>query len=134
MSVRVPWATTMAPRFEVDPRLKNIDNELVEVVFGEFQENVDLMAIHLRDARNLLYGARESEGDRALGRSALLLAAAARKSKLVCLRGIAIEIAKKRPGVLNPPQVRYLQRIDKAIDDNGRIIERPSRQSLSQRL
>jgi len=124
----------MPPRIEIDPRLKNIDNELTEIVFEEFQKNVDLVAIHLRDARNLLYGVGQLEGDKVLSRAAILLAAAALESNLIYLSGIAIEIAKNRAGVLIPPQVRYLQGIDKTIDDNGRIVEKPARQSLGERL
>jgi hypothetical protein len=124
----------MVPRFELDPRLKNIDNELTEIVFQEFETNIDLVGIHLRDARNMLYGARELEGDRVIARAALLLAAAALESNLVYLSGIAVQIAKKRPDVLKPPQVRYLQGIDETIDDNGRIVQKPIRQSLSERL
>jgi|SRR5579871_6184250 hypothetical protein len=124
----------MTPRFHVDSRLQDIDHELTEIVFQEFQKNIDLVAIHLRDARNMLYGAGELDGDRVIGRAALLLAAAALESNLVYLSGIAVEIAKKRLGVLNPPQVRYLQGIEKAVDENGRIIEKPARQSLSERI
>jgi hypothetical protein len=124
----------MPPAFEIDPRLKNIDNEITEIVFQEFEKNIDLVGIHLRDARNLLYGARQLEGDRVLSRAAVLLAAAALESNLGYLSGIAVEIAKKRPGTLIPPQVRYLQGIEKTIDDNGRVIEKPARQSLSERL
>lgn len=124
----------MPPESEIDPRLKNIDDEVSGIVFQEFQKNIDLVAIHLRDARNLLYGARRLEGDRVLSRAAVLLAAAALESNLVYLSGIVVEIARKKPGVLIPPQVRYLQGIDKTIDDNGRIVEKPARQSLSERL
>jgi hypothetical protein len=31
----------MVPIFELDPRLKNIDNELTEIAFQEFETNID---------------------------------------------------------------------------------------------
>jgi len=124
----------MAPIFELDPRLKNIDNKISEIVFREYEKNIDLVAIHLRDARNLLYGANELPGDRVFSRAAVLLAVGALESNLVYLSGIAVEIARQNHGALNPPQLRYLQGVEKTIDENGHIIEKPARQSLDQRL
>src|SRR5947208_3041022 len=117
----------MAPELPIDPRLKDIDQEVVEIVFQEFQRNIDLVAIHLRDARNMLDGARAVKDDRVLSKAALLLAAAALESNLVYLSGIALRIAEKRPELLIPPQLRYLRSVEEEIDDNGKIIQRPAR-------
>src|SRR5258705_3999733 len=124
----------MNPRFSIDPRLKNLDHELADVVFQKFQRNIGLVGIHLRDARNMLDGARQIADDKVLGKAALLLAAAALESNLVYLSGVALQIAEKRPGVLFPPQLRHLKGIDEMVDDNGRVVDVPARQSLGQRL
>src|SRR4029077_12957951 len=127
-------STHMNPKFPIDPRLKNVDNQLAEIVFQEFKRNIDLVGIHLRDARNMYYGARALKNDRVLGKAALLLAAAALESNLVYLSGIALQIAENRPGILISPQIRYLKGKEEIIDDNGKIVEVSTRQSLGQRL
>jgi hypothetical protein len=38
----------MSGNVPVDPKLKNIDQELVKLVFGEYECNIDLVGIHLR--------------------------------------------------------------------------------------
>jgi hypothetical protein len=124
----------MVPKFPIDPRLKDIDQEVVEIVFQEFQRNIDLVAIHLRDARNMLDGAKGLKDDGVLAKAALLLAAAALESNLIYLSGIALRAAERRPGLLHPPQLRYLRGIEEEIDDNGKIIQKPARQSLAERL
>jgi hypothetical protein len=117
-----------------DPRLENVDEEIAEVVFQEFQRNMDLVAIHLRDARNMLYGVREDTGDGALCKATLLLAAAALESNLVYLSGVAIRIAETKTERLLPPQIRYLKGIEEVVNENGRVVEKPARQSLGDRL
>jgi hypothetical protein len=86
--------------FPVDPRLKNVDNELVEAVFQEFKRNVDLVGIHLRDARNMSFGVRETGDDRVLWKAAVILSAAALESNLVYLSGVALRLAEKRVNTL----------------------------------
>jgi hypothetical protein len=108
----------MSSNLPPDPRLENVDQELVEVVFQEFRRNIDLVGIHLRDARNMLYGARELTDDRILGKAALLLAAAALESNLVYLSGVALRIAENKAGTLVSPQIRYLKGVSEAIDEN----------------
>lgn len=124
----------MRPEFPIDPRLKNVDETIVETIFQEFKQNIDLVAIHLRDARNLLYGVRSDTEDKALCKATLLLAAAALESNLVYLSGAALSIAEKKKGTLAPGQVRYLKGCEEVIDENGRVIETPAKQSLSDRL
>src|ERR1700675_1683407 len=117
-----------------NPRLKDIDDEIVEIFFQEFKRNIDLVAIHLRDARNMLHGVRELKDDRALGKAALLLAAAALESNLVYLSGVALRIADERAGLLVPPQIRYLKGVGEVIDENGKAVEIAIKQSLGERL
>jgi hypothetical protein len=117
-----------------DPRLRNVDNELVEVVFEEFERNIDLVGIHLRDARNMLYGAHEAHDDKLLSKATLLLAAAALESNLIYLSGVALRMAERRNDSLAPPQIRYLRGTDELIDENGRIVQVQARQSLGERL
>ena len=118
----------------VDPRLRNVDQELAETVFEEFKRNIDLVGVHLRDARNILDAVREDIKDRALAKAAVLLASAALESNLVYLSGTALRLAEKRPKTLAPAQLRYLKGIEEYVDENGRVKERPMRQSLSDRL
>jgi hypothetical protein len=118
----------------IDPRLKNIDTELVEVVFQEFKRSIDLVGVHLRDARNMLYGVRSVQNDRVLAKAALLLAAAALESNLVYFSNVSLQIADKRPGILLSRQLQYLRGVNETIDENGRIVESPARQSLGERL
>jgi hypothetical protein len=115
-------------------QVANVDNELVEIVFQEYQQNVDLVAIHLRDARNILYSGRDLVDRSALGKAAIILAAAALESNLVYLSGVALRIAKSKPDYLVPAQIRYLSGIEGVIDDNSKIIQRPLRLSLGERL
>lgn len=117
-----------------DPRLKNVDNKIVEVVFQEFKQNIDLVGIHLRDARNLLFGVKQTGDDRVLGKATILLSAAALESNLLYLSGVALSIAQKRTGSLATPQIRYLKGVEESIDDNGKVVEKPARQSLEERL
>ena len=120
--------------FPVDPRLKDVDQAIVETIFKEFKQNIDLVAIHLRDARNLLYGVRDDTRDRALCKATLLLAAAALESNLVYLSGAALSIAERKKDVLAPGQIRYLKGIEEVISDNGDVVVVPAKQSLLERL
>src|ERR1017187_2933230 len=84
----------------VDPRIKNVDQELVEAVFEEFKRNVELVMIHLRDARNVLDAVRDGQNgrdDRGFAKATVLLASAALESNLVYLSGIGLRLAEKRP-------------------------------------
>lgn len=120
--------------FPVDSRLKNVNQKLVEIVFREFKRNIDLVGIHLRDARNMLVGSRQVDNDHVLAKAALLLASAALESNLVYLSGVALRLAEAQKGALSSPQLRYLRGITEAIDENGKIISAPARQSLGERL
>lgn len=124
----------MSNDLPIDPRIRDIDQELAEIVFEEFRRNIDFVGVHLRDARNMLYGARDVADDRVLGKASLLLASAALESNLVHLSGVALRLAERRTGILFPFQIRYLKGVEETIDDNGRVIEVSAKQSLSDRL
>jgi len=117
-----------------DPRLENLDEEIAEIIFQEFKRNIDLVAIHLRDARNMLYGVQDDNNDRALCKAVLLLGAAALESNLVYFSGAALRISENRTGLFFPGQIRYLRGIEEVVDENGKLVEKPARQSLSDRL
>jgi hypothetical protein len=123
----------MATRLSPDPRLQNINNELVEIVVEQFQSDIDLVFLHLRDARNILAGVANKE-TRALAKAAILLASAGLESNLVYLSRIGVRFAEKHPRLFAAPQLQFLRGAEKAIDDNGQIVERPLKQPLSQRL
>jgi hypothetical protein len=124
----------MSPSLPPDPRLRNVNEELVQIVFEEFQGNIDLVGIHLRDARSILRALKNKESDRVLAKAAILLASAALESNLVYLSKIAVRFAEKRPDLFGAPQRRFLNGLEEIIDDNGQIVERPMRQPLGLRL
>ncbi len=72
--------------------------------------------------------------DRAFSKATVLLASASLESNLVYLSGTALRLAETRPQSLAPAQIRYLKGIEEFVDENGRVKERPMRQSLSDRL
>jgi hypothetical protein len=123
----------MIPRLPPDPRLRNIDHELSEIVFEQFKCHIDLVAIHLRDARNIL--PRKGDKDcRLFAKATLLLAAAALESNLVFLSNIALRVSEKRPALFLSPQLRYLKGVEETIGDSGQVIEKQTKQSLGERL
>jgi hypothetical protein len=117
-----------------DPRLQNINEELVQIVFEEFKQSIDLIGIHLRDARSILRALNKKESDRVLAKATILLASAALESNLVYLSKIALRFADKRPDLFAAPQRRFLGGVEEVIDDNGQIVECPVKQSLGRRL
>ena len=123
----------MNPELPNDPRLQNIDNELVEIVAQEFKQNIDLVGIHLRDARNILVALKKKD-DGVLAKAALLLAAAALESNLIYLSKITLRFADKRPKLFLKPQLDYLKGLEETIDERGQIVERSLKQSLEERL
>jgi hypothetical protein len=122
--------------FPVDPRIKNVDDELVEVASQEYTQNIDLVGIHLRDARNILYALNEDglKDERALSKAAILLAAAALESNLAYISRIALGFAEKRPDKYVGPQLDYLRGITEKVDDRGQLVKSRLRQPLAERL
>lgn len=125
---------SLNPKLPIDPRLQAVDDRVAEVVFEEFQRNSDLVGIHLRDARNMLSGARQAKDDRLLSKGALILATAALESNLIYLSGIALRIAENKTNILLQPQIRYLRGVEEIIDENGVGRTIALKQSLAERL
>jgi hypothetical protein len=125
----------MGDTFPIDPRLVDLDSEVMETASSEFERNADLVFLHFRDARNLLYAIREGgKEDRALSKASLLLSSAALESNLIFLGGLAQEIAQKRPGILSKQQILYLKGKEKIINDKGNVQEIPAKQALDKKL
>ena len=110
----------MEDTFPIDARLVDLDSEVMETASSAFKRNADLVFLHFRDARNLLYAIREGgKEDRALSKASLLLSSAALESNLIFLGGLAQEIAQKRPGILSKQQILYLKGKEKIINEVG---------------
>jgi hypothetical protein len=45
---RDEWSPSLPP----DPRLLNLDDDLIAIIFEHFKDNVNLVGIHLRDAQH----------------------------------------------------------------------------------
>jgi len=111
-----------------------VNNDLIEKSYEVSQKNYELAAIHLRDARNLLYAIHGLRDNRALSKAAILMAAAALETNLTYLSLIALRFVEARPQKFRRPHINFLRGIDEEIDDNGRLIERRSRQTLLERM
>ena len=92
-----PTDQTMDNALPRDRRLDNIDEELVQIVFEEFKNNIDLAGVHLRDARNILPSLKPLKELAVLSKATILLACAALESNLAYLSKVAIRFAQKRP-------------------------------------
>src|SRR5262245_52012518 len=97
----------------------SIDEDLIKVSYEEHVTNVELAAIHLRDARNILYSIPQLNDNRALSKAAILLAAAALESNLNYLARLALRFAEIRPNTFSKPHIEFLSGAEDAIDDNG---------------
>jgi hypothetical protein len=117
-----------------DRRLDNIDEELVQIVFEEFKNNIDLAGVHLRDARNILPSLKPLKELAVLSKATILLACAALESNLAYLSKVAIRFAQKRPQLFVSAQVDYLYGVQEVVDERGQIVKRPIKQSLLERL
>jgi len=113
---------------------RSVEDDLIEQSYEVSIGNFELAAIHLRDARNLLYGIQSLRENRALSKATILMAAAALESNLTYLAHIALKFAEARPGKFRRAQVNFLRGVDEAIDDNGRMVETRSRQVLLERM
>jgi hypothetical protein len=112
----------------------SIDNALVEISYEEHVKNVELAAIHLRDARNILYSIPELNDNRALSKAAILLAAAALESNLNYLSRLALRFAETRPKLFSRPHLEFLSGTEDAIDENGRPVQKSRHQALIERI
>jgi hypothetical protein len=110
------------------------EDDLVKIAHEEHLKNADLAAIHLRDARNILYSIPDLRDNRALSKSAILLAAAALESNLTYLAGTALRFTEARPRKFDKPHIDFLRGVEREIDDNGRIVEKRKNQTLVERM
>src|SRR5438552_9936422 len=116
-----------------DPRLKNLDERCVDIVAEQFKKHINLVGIHLRDARNLLQAVKEN--DRVLAKGVIVLASAALEANLEYLCQVAIEIRNVyKHDLYLPPELFYLKGAEAFIDEKGGLRERPQRQALEKRL
>ena len=120
-------------------RPKNIQpnpvaDDLVEIAYEEHVKNIDLVAIHLRDARNILYSIPELDDNQALSKAAILLAMAALESNLTYLSSMALRFTELRPNKFSRPHTLFLRGLEEEIDDNGRVVEKRKNQTLVERM
>jgi hypothetical protein len=116
-----------------DRRLKKIDEICLNIVAEQFQKHINLVGVHLRDARNLLLAVKKD--DRILAKGAIVLASAAIEANLEYFCQLAIEIRNVYKHELYlPPELFYLKGVEAFIDEKGELRERPQRQKLEERL
>ena len=109
-----------------DPRLQNIDDALVELIPRHFEQNVNLVGIHLRDARNMLHGVKDDgKFDRPFAKAVVILSAAALEANLTHLSDLCLTIAGLRKGLYARAQLDYLRGTEEYINDKGDIRTRP---------
>jgi hypothetical protein len=116
----------------IDRRLENLDPELIEICGEEFKQNIDLVYLHLRDARNLLPATKKN--GRIFAKAAVVLASAALEANLAYLSHLTLRLAEARPRLYTSPQLDYLRRRRCAINDKGIVVDIPIKQSLQERL
>lgn len=125
------WAPSLPP----DPRLLNIDNALVEIIADHFKQNVNLVGIHLRDARNMLHGVKDDgEFDRAFAKAVVILSAAALEANLTHLSDLCLTIARSRQDLYARPQLDFLRGTEEYVNEKGDIRTRPVKQRLEEKL
>jgi hypothetical protein len=128
---RDEWLPSLPP----DPRLLNLDNDLIEIIFEHFKGNVNLVGIHLRDARNMLPAVKEDHSfDRVYAKAVVILAAAALEANLAYLSDLCLAISAKRPGLYVQTQLDYLRGSEEYLNDKGDIRTRPLKQRLEEKL
>jgi hypothetical protein len=115
-------------------RNMEVENDLIERSYEVSIKNFEFAAIHLRDARNLSYAIPDLRDNRALSKAAILMAAAALESNLTYLAQIALTFVEARPGKFHRPHINFLRGVEEEIDDNGKLVERRSRQTLVERM
>ena len=123
------------PSLPTDPRLVNLDNPLIEAIFEHFKPNLNLIGIHLRDARNILAGVKDGDGfAQMLPKAVVILSAAALEANLAYLSDLCLTMAKGRPPLFSVPELDYLRGTEQFVDDKGDIRSRHLKQSLDHRL
>ena len=122
----------------INPLLKNLDHELLEVAGRQALLNSDLMFLHLRDSRELVRACggpgKQDGSNKVLAKGAIVLAAAALEANLVHLTSIAEKFAQARPSLFATPQLEYIRGKRTTVDEQGNIVTRKVKSSLEHRL
>jgi len=114
------------------PKAK-FDQKVVEIVFEQFKKNINLIGVHLRDARNLLVGMPTSSP--ILSKAAIVLASAALEANLAYFCSLALRVAETyKPKLFNNAELYFLRREEPFIDEKGTMKTRPQKQTLEKRL
>jgi hypothetical protein len=71
---------------------RNLGNELIEETYAHFAGSLDVIVIHLRDARNILAAVGTPDADRARAKSVILLASASVEANLASLSTLGIAL------------------------------------------
>jgi len=99
----------MGTKQSKNPRPTPVADDLVNIAYEEHVKNIDLAAIHLRDARNTLYSISELDDNQALSKAAILLATAALESNLAYLTSMALRFIEVRPEKFSRPHTLFLR-------------------------
>jgi len=110
------------------------DSDLIDIVYQEHFKSPEFVVVHLRDARNLLYAIHGLNGNKALSKAAILLAAASLESNLTYLSSVALGFIKARPNLFSKAHVNFARGVEEEIDDNGKLVTRKRKQSFDERL
>ena len=112
---------------------RSLGDELIEETYAHFERSLDVIIVHLRDARNILAAVGNHDVDRALAKSVILLASASIESNLASLSILGVTLAEKYEA-LAPVQIDYLRGSHEFIDEQGNSRTKGLRQSLEDRL
>jgi len=114
-----------------DPRLENLDQELLRISGERFERATNLTMLHLRDARLLL---PDTRNNRILAKACIVLASAALESNLSYLSDLGVAFADARPELFAVAQREFLLGRRTIVDDEGRVVEKRLKQTLEERL
>jgi hypothetical protein len=81
-----------------------------------------------------LYSIPDLRDNRALAKATILLATAALESNLAYLAGIALRYIEARPNKFVKPHADFVRGVEMTIDDNGRLIEKKTHETLIRRM
>jgi len=115
----------------IDPRLENLDQELLRISGDRFLGAGDLTMLHLRDARLLL---PDTRGNRVLSKACIVLASAALESNLSFLSDLGVAFAEARPHTFAIAQREFLAGRRTVVDDEGKVVQKRLKQTLEERL
>ena len=115
----------------VDPRLENLDQDLLRISGDRFEQSTNLTMLHLRDARLLL---PETRDNRVLAKACIVLASAALESNLSYLSDLGVAFADSRPELFAIAQREFLLGRRTVVDDEGRVVQKRLKQTLEERL